>query len=95
MGIDVVVCLLFFEWIIFLFFDLPNPICAEKSNHFAITLLLLLFFFFIRIHSPCFFLHAFIAPNYYIFFFSGPVSCSPADLDNPASCNGTSRQVCV
>ena len=47
MGIDVVVWLLFFEWIIFLFFYLPNPICAEKSNHFAITLLLLLFFFFL------------------------------------------------
>lgn len=46
MGIDVVVCLFFFEWIIFLFFDLPNPICAEKSNHSAITFLLLCLIFF-------------------------------------------------
>lgn len=50
-----------------------------------------LFNFFIMSHSPCLFLHAFIAPNSFIFLFSGLVSRSSADLDNPASGNGTSR----
>ena len=51
MGIDVVVCLLFFEWISFLFFYLPNAIDAEKSNHSAITVsLLLCLIFFIMSH---------------------------------------------